>query len=281
MILQNLIPLNSNLDLFFILNKSVGNRNEENLYTYQKSHIINQAQSNENLYRKKYREKSKDIISKYNGKFPSLKKRNVQEIMKKYKNSSDSQEEIKNQLYGVQKQKVYKNSSPIMNTNTDHYKYDQKRPILEDNNIYSKNNYNFQRVISRKNSGNLQIYPSHLKSTPNLNSSIKSKPSKFIDRPYSKPGVKIYTPYQHVKQESHVSTYNKKRNFSPLPNNKIYIQNKEQLFKNQQVETHASKQEENDSLGGGSQINSKTGSVLNFGGGSRVADNMSVLSRYY
>ena len=34
-----------------------------------------------------------------------------------------------------------------------------------------------------------------------------------------------------------------------------------------------------DSLGGGSKINTKTGSMLNFGGGSRVPDNVSVMSR--
>lgn len=34
-----------------------------------------------------------------------------------------------------------------------------------------------------------------------------------------------------------------------------------------------------DSLGGGSKINTKTGSMLNFGGGSRIPDNMSVMSR--
>ena len=82
----------------------------------------------------------------------------------------------------------------------------------------------------------------------------------------------------------------RKRNFSPIESKKMMSN---QIFKRpnevvnvtknnlsgQKIINPSLKQNTNDSLGGGSKINTKTGSMLNFGGGSKIPDNLSVISR--
>lgn len=70
----------------------------------------------------------------------------------------------------------------------------------------------------------------------------------------------------------------KKRNFSPIQSGQIN-QNGQKLFE-QNLKKAGEPKEDNDSLGGGSKINVKNGSIMNFGAGSRIADNMSVMSKY-
>jgi hypothetical protein len=92
--------------------------------------------------------------------------------------------------------------------------------------------------------------------------------------------------------------YDKKRNFSPIGNQRQLMTNN-QLFQKEekkvinvtqnnlnqsspkpiQVQGKRRDSEANDSLGGGSRVNTKTGSVLGFGNNSRIPDNMSVISR--
>lgn len=83
----------------------------------------------------------------------------------------------------------------------------------------------------------------------------------------------------------------KRRNFSPMRSQKPLISQNE-LFPEQGKTTVnvtqknlaggqplPQKTESRDSLGGGSRVNTKTGSVLGFGNNSRIPDNVSVISR--
>ena len=85
--------------------------------------------------------------------------------------------------------------------------------------------------------------------------------------------IKIYS---NSKININSNPTEKKRNFSPFNQNQNLSQNKNVLFTKQE-------EPERDSLGGGSRVNTKTGSMLNFGagGGSKMNDNLSVVSRYY
>ena len=122
-----------------------------------------------------------------------------------------------------------------------------------------------------------------------LNSSSKGpneKSNKFL--------VKNVNSSQNIQ-------YGKKRNFSPIASqnqfvktNQLFPQKKQNVINVMQnnmtpapqpkpvvVNSPLQREEtlKDDSLGGGSRVNTKTGSVLGFGNNSRIPDNLSVISR--
>ena len=119
---------------------------------------------------------------------------------------------------------------------------------------------------------------------PSMNT-LQSVPKVVPNRVKASPALPVtnskrtHTKKKKLDTSAPKEEYPRKRNFSPIATANIN-KNAQKLFEPKNMKAADSK-EENDSLGGGSKINVKNGSLMNFGGGSRMADNMSVMSRYH
>ena len=119
---------------------------------------------------------------------------------------------------------------------------------------------------------------------PSMNT-LQSVPKVLPNRVKASPALpvtnskRIHTKKKMQEKSAPKEEQARKRNFSPIASANIN-KNGQKLFESKKMKT-AEPIEDNDSLGGGSKINVKNGSLMNFGGGSRMADNMSVMSRYH
>jgi hypothetical protein len=249
-------------------------RNEQ-IYYKPKAHQIKQspAQFSSPMLKQTLQKRTQNSLQKPTSNFKkgvSNGTRNVNHIMKKY-------DHVKPNAYPKveSNQQKTKNILDSINKNINGPKIQQqrvfpKRVLNPPQKILNKNVYQKKSIPARSQELNMsnQLYKGN---------TAGNKSNKFL----VKNGPRF-----------HNSQIAKKRNFSPIESHKKIIPN--QIFNNNKESNNIQRsnidggkkiirpsntQNTNDSLGGGSKINTKTGSMLNFGGGSRIPDNLSVISR--
>ena len=221
---------------------------------------------------------------------PGGMSKNISHIIKKYnqvnlgnniKNSSLPMERNKNIQHKRIKQKgnildsISKNINQVKDQSIKDSSYKKQRvlnnqPKRQQNIIYQKKNTksSYKKTLSHASSGENRM----------MGRSIQKK-NKFL-----------------LSNIPNKNTLEKKRNFSPITGGQLPIKTNElfpkkktyNMARNNLNQSHKPKanylkdssQNIEDSLGGGSKINTKTGSMINFGNSSRIPDNLSIISRY-